>query len=61
MIPSEVTEDTVKELIYADEKLASELSGKTIKKLIIVHKNILTLFLINISLTRFEKVIAKTL
>ncbi len=43
MIPSEVTEETVKELIYADEKLASELSGKTIKKLIIVPKRLINI------------------
>ncbi|MBO5068676.1 MAG: leucine--tRNA ligase, partial [Clostridia bacterium] len=43
MIPSEVTEDTVKELIYADEKLANELNGKTIKKLIIVPKRLINI------------------
>ena len=43
MIPSEVTEEIVKEIIFKDEKLAAELDGKTIKKLIIVPKRLINI------------------
>ena len=39
-IPSEATEDEIKNLIFSDEKLAAELAGKTVKKLIVIPKRI---------------------
>ena len=39
-IPSEATEDEIKKLIFSDEKLAAELAGKTVKKLIVIPKRI---------------------
>lgn len=39
-IPSSCDEQTVRERIFADEKLAAELNGKEIKKLIIVPKRL---------------------
>ena len=41
MLPNEVSEEQVKEIIFADPKLAQELEGKTIKKLIIVPKRLI--------------------
>ena len=43
VIPSVVTEEQVKEIIYSDEKLSTELDGKTIKKLIIVPKRLINI------------------
>ena len=40
MIPSDANEETIKELIFKDEKLSAEIDGKTIKKLIIVPKRL---------------------
>ncbi len=45
MIPSNATEDVVKEIIFADEKLANELNGKEIKKLIIVPKRLINIII----------------
>ena len=45
MIPSQVTEEQVKELLYKDEKLAQELNGKEIKKLIIVPKRLINVII----------------
>ena len=45
MIPNEVTEDLVKEIIFKDEKLSTELNGKTIKKLIIVPKRLINIII----------------
>jgi leucyl-tRNA synthetase len=45
MIPSDANEETVKELIYQDEKLASELGDKPIKKIIIVPKRLVNIIL----------------
>ena len=41
MIPNQVTEEIVRDLLFKDEKLANELNGKTIKKLIIVPKRLI--------------------
>ena len=43
MLPSQVTEEQVKEIIFADEKLSTELAGKEIKKLIIVPKRLINI------------------
>ena len=43
MIPSDCNEETARDLIFKDEKLASELNGKTIKKLIIVPKRLINI------------------
>ncbi len=43
MIPSDADQDTIKEIIYADEKLAQELVDKTIKKLIVVPKRLVNI------------------
>ena len=43
MIPNQITEEEIKELLLKDEKLASELQGKTIKKLIIVPKRLINI------------------
>ncbi len=43
MIPNDANQETIKEIIYADEKLAQELEGKTIKKLIIVPKRLVNI------------------
>ncbi len=45
MLPSQVTEDQVKEIIYKDEKLSAELEGKQIKKLIIVPKRLVNIII----------------
>lgn len=45
MIPSDANEETIKEIIYKDEKLASELTDKTIKKLIIVPKRLINIII----------------
>ena len=45
MIPSGASEDEIKSLIYADAKLADELKGKDIKKLIIVPKRLVNIIL----------------
>ena len=44
-IPSEATEEEIKNLIFSDEKLAAELAGKTIKKLIVIPKRIVNVIL----------------
>jgi len=41
MLPNGANEDTVREIIFADEKLAAELDGKQIKKLIIVPNRLI--------------------
>ena len=43
MVPNSPTEEVVKELIFADEKLSAELEGKTIKKLIIVPNRLINI------------------
>ncbi|MBE7083631.1 MAG: leucine--tRNA ligase [Clostridiales bacterium] len=43
MVPSQVTEEMVKEIIAKDEKLSTELNGKEIKKLIIVPKRLINI------------------
>ena len=43
MIPNDADQDTIKEIIYADEKLAQELQDKTIKKLIVVPKRLVNI------------------
>ena len=43
MLPNQVTEEQVKEIIFKDEKLAAELDGKQIKKLIIVPKRLVNI------------------
>ena len=43
MVPNDLTEDVAKEIIFANEKLATELEGKQIKKLIIVPKRIINI------------------
>ena len=43
MIPNDANQDTIKEIIYADEKLAQELQDKTIKKLIVVPKRLVNI------------------
>ena len=43
MIPNNADEDTIKELIFADNKLSAELTGKEIKKLIIVPKRLINI------------------
>lgn len=45
MLPNQVTEEQVKEIIFKDEKLASELAGKEIKKLIIVPKRLVNIII----------------
>ena len=40
-VPSECDEQTAKEIIFKDEKLAAELADKQIKKLIIVPKRLI--------------------
>ena len=45
MIPSDASEEIVKEIIYKDEKLAAELGDKPIKKLIIVPKRLVNIIL----------------
>ncbi len=45
MLPNEVTEDEIKEIIYKDAKLSQELEGKTIKKLIIVPKRLVNIII----------------
>ncbi len=42
-IPSDATEDSIKEIIFADEKLSAEISGKEIKKFIIVPKRLINI------------------
>ena len=43
MVPNNLTEEQAKELIFADEKLASELNDKQIKKLIIIPKRLINI------------------
>ena len=43
VISATATEDDIKEIIFADEKLSSELQDKTIKKLIIVPKRLINI------------------
>ena len=43
MIPSSADEDKIKEIIFNDEKLSTELNGKEIKKLIIVPKRLINI------------------
>ncbi len=43
MVPNSPSEDVVKELIFADEKLSAELEGKIIKKLIIVPNRLINI------------------
>ena len=43
MIPSTADEQTIKDIIYSDEKLSSELQDKQIKKLIIVPKRLVNI------------------
>jgi leucyl-tRNA synthetase len=43
MLPNNASEETVKEAIYADEKLSAELADKTIKKLIIVPNRLINI------------------
>ncbi len=43
MIPNGADEDTIREIIFADEKLAGELNRKNIKKLIIVPKRLINI------------------
>ena len=43
MIPSDADQDTIKEIIYSDEKLSQELQDKTIKKLIVVPKRLVNI------------------
>lgn len=43
MIPSSCDENTARDYIYNDEKLKSELNGKTIKKLIIVPNRLINI------------------
>ena len=43
MIPSSCDENTARDYIYNDEKLQSELNGKTIKKLIIVPNRLINI------------------
>ena len=45
MIPNEATEEQIKEILFKDEKLASELQDKTIKKLIIVPNRLINIIL----------------
>ena len=45
MIPNDADQDAIKEIIYADEKLAQELEGKTIKKLIVVPKRLVNIII----------------
>ena len=45
MIPSDADEEKIKEIIYNDAKLASELADKPIKKLIIVPKRLVNIIL----------------
>jgi leucyl-tRNA synthetase len=45
MIPSDANEETIKEIIFADEKLSAELNGKDIKKLIIVPKRLINIII----------------
>ena len=44
-IPNEVTEDQIREILLKDEKLASELQDKTIKKLIVVPKRLINIII----------------
>ena len=45
MIPSDANEETIKEIIFADDKLSAELNGKDIKKLIIVPKRLINIII----------------
>ena len=42
-VPNGITQEQATELIYKDEKLASELDGKQIKKLIIVPNRLINI------------------
>jgi len=43
MVPNGVTEEQARELIFADEKLSTELNGKQIKKLIIIPSRLINI------------------
>lgn len=43
VLPADVTNDQIKELIYQDERLAKELEGKEVKKLIVVPKRLVNI------------------
>ena len=45
VIPSGASEETIKEVIFADQKLSSEINGKEIKKLIIVPNRLINIIL----------------
>ncbi len=45
LVPNGITEEQAKEIIFADEKLSSELNGKQIKKLIIVPNRLINIII----------------
>ena len=45
MIPTSATNDEIKEILFSDEKLANELSGKEIKKFIVVPKRLVNVII----------------
>ena len=45
MLPNGLNEEQIRELLLKDEKISSELSGKTIKKLIIIPKRLINIII----------------
>ena len=45
VVPTEIDEEGIRKLIYADAKLSAEIGEKTIKKLIIVPKRLVNIIL----------------
>ena len=45
LIPSNATEDEIKAIVLADEKIANEINGRNIKKFIIVPKRLINIIL----------------